>query len=202
MSVDRPRVLFLALSVSRLPQVLKDVGYVLNHGGEATVLTIKAEPWRDLDERTRLVTIGELESRHPLLRGERVLIFRIPQLVYRAVRKTLTLVESQTSGPRRATLAEIRGKAAAAYDHQHRRAKKFHKERFSSAYRHVRPFILWRVFKRRMLPQWSLEPFDLVVVADTLSLPVGWHLARQYPQVSVRFELDETVLYARRGVEG
>jgi hypothetical protein len=63
---------------------------------------------------------------------------------------------------------------------------------FIRFYRLLRPYILWRVADRQVLPGVGVESADQVVVQDAAAITLGWHLARRYPDLDVAFTLDRS----------
>jgi hypothetical protein len=181
-------VLYLAMSSARITPVAQDATHVVETGGTATILTTKVESWPDLPDGVSLVSLAEAESSHWFLRGERLLVFRLPALVLRLVRKVLALA-SRAPGPAGAAARSGRDVVERGLVAQQRAASRFHKERFGPFYRNLRPFVLWRVAKRRALWELDLAAFDAVVVADSLSTSLGWQIANAAPDVEVGFDL-------------
>jgi hypothetical protein len=56
----------------------------------------------------------------------------------------------------------------------------------------LRPYILWRVADRQVLPRVGVSSADQVVVQDAAAITLGWHLARRYPDLDVAFNLDRS----------
>ncbi len=67
---------------------------------------------------------------------------------------------------------------------------KVHRRLFLPGYRVLRPYLLWRVARRDLLP--GLDPAVLseVVVVDAQAVPLGWRLARSHPGLKVSLSLD------------
>ncbi len=67
---------------------------------------------------------------------------------------------------------------------------KVHRRLFLPGYRVLRPYLLWRVARRDLLP--AVDPGALreVVVVDSQAVPLGWRLARRYPGLTVTLSLD------------
>jgi hypothetical protein len=188
-------VLFLALSTSRQQQTLRDLRYLLEHGGQATLVTTKGSAWTDVPPSVRLEELAEAESRHWFIRGERTIVFRVPDLLLRMTRKLLLLVARLTRVDSVERSAEAVNRLRAR---QQRAAQRFHKERFGRFYRNVRPYVLWRAARSTVLPALDLARVDAVVVADSLSTPVGWHLAKEHPELPVWFSLDRDQVQAQQ----
>jgi hypothetical protein len=188
-------VLFLALSTSRQQQTLRDLRYLLEHGGQATLVTTKGSAWTDVPPSVRLEELAEAESRHWFIRGERTIVFRVPDLLLRMTRKLLLLVARLTRVDSFERSAEAVNRLRAR---QQRAAQRFHKERFGRFYRNVRPYVLWRAARSTVLPALDLARVDAVVVADSLSTPVGWHLAKEHPELPVWFSLDRDQVQAQQ----
>src|SRR6185503_17622734 len=50
-------------------------------------------------------------------------------------------------------------------------------------YNIVRPLVLWRITRRRLLTELERTPIDRVVVNGTAGVTIGWRLARRHPGV-------------------
>ena len=59
-------------------------------------------------------------------------------------------------------------------------------------YKLVRPYTMWRRARRKVLGGLDLAAVEQVVVCDSHAIPIAWHLARRYPDLTVGFELDRT----------
>lgn len=61
---------------------------------------------------------------------------------------------------------------------------------FSKFYRLLRPYVMWRVARREVVRQVDWSSVEQLVICDSHAIPIGWHLARRHPQLTVGFELD------------
>ncbi|MBS2966048.1 hypothetical protein KGA66_23590 [Actinocrinis puniceicyclus] len=61
---------------------------------------------------------------------------------------------------------------------------------FGKFYRLLRPYVLWRVVRADVLRQVDWAAVEQLVICDSHAIPIGWHLARRHPGLSVGFELD------------
>ncbi|WP_155368907.1 hypothetical protein [Catellatospora vulcania] len=152
------RVLFLALGATRRRAVVEESARVVAAGGDAVVLLGSAQPWarEDLDPRVRLVDLGELTAHTRPVRWAQALLVRLPR---RAAR---------LAG--RGRLREPMGRAWRAYERGV--AQPVHRRLVAPA--SVR---WWRgpVLRREVAAR---GPFDLIVVADPLSMPDAARLLR------------------------
>jgi len=62
----------------------------------------------------------------------------------------------------------------------------------SKPYRMVRPWLLWRVLRRR-LDQLHVGDIDHVIIVHQNSWPIAWQLHRLNPAISVSYEVPEAV---------
>jgi hypothetical protein len=60
---------------------------------------------------------------------------------------------------------------------------------FLKRYHQVRPWLLWRVARRAVLPRLDVSSADQIIVGDTLAVPVGWHIAQLAPDAKIGFAL-------------
>lgn len=174
------KVLFLALTATRARAIKRHCHFLLEHEVEVVLVTTNPEPWEaeKLDPRVQVHTLREGEGRHPLPRGERLLVFRGPRFV---------LARAQRAAGGGASIVAV---VTRRYE---RGARLFHRKIFMRLYRALRPYILWRVARRDVLPGIGLSTVNEVVVGDSHAIPLGWHIARQYPALKVSFSLDRAV---------
>ncbi|HZP49863.1 hypothetical protein [Actinocrinis sp.] len=59
-------------------------------------------------------------------------------------------------------------------------------------YRLLRPYVLWRVTRAGVGRELDWTAIQQVVVCDSHAIPIGWHLAKRHPNLTVGFELDRT----------
>ncbi len=173
------KVLFLALTATRARAVTRHSHWLLERGVEVTLVTTNPDPWwaQGLDPRVRVLSLREGEGRHPLPRAERVLLFRIPRAVLLRLRRL--------GGPVGRHASVVSGRYEWLADRVHRKL-------FLPFYKTVRPYLLWRVANRSVLPAVDLGAVSEVVVADSHAIPLGWHLARRHPQLKIGFSLDRS----------
>ena len=70
----------------------------------------------------------------------------------------------------------------------------FHKRVFLKGYHAVRPWVVWRSTRSVLLPDIDLDAIDLVLLADAQAVSIGWHLAKERPDLPVTFTLDRSAL--------
>lgn|GEM_PF-1115395 len=178
------RVLLLALNTPHPDRVLEHTRFLLARGVQVDLVTVDESRWRTrgLDPRVRLHSLRGGEGRHPIPRTERVVVRRGPQLALGA----LTSSAARTGDLRLqvATGAVQRGHARAA--------DAFHRKVFLRGYRVIRPYLLWRVARRELLAVLDPATLDAVNVCDANSIPIGYHLAQDYPGLTVRNSLDRS----------
>jgi hypothetical protein len=75
----------------------------------------------------------------------------------------------------------VRGVSAAAYT-----------KVFSKFYRLLRPYVMWRVTRKQVVRQVDWSAVEQLVICDSHAIPIGWHLAKRHPGLTVGFELDRT----------
>ncbi|HZU54687.1 MAG TPA: hypothetical protein VFA06_02345 [Actinocrinis sp.] len=59
-------------------------------------------------------------------------------------------------------------------------------------YRLLRPYVLWRATRAGVGRELDWAAIRQVVVCDSHAIPIGWHLAKRHPRLTVGFELDRT----------
>lgn len=68
---------------------------------------------------------------------------------------------------------------------------------YAKLYRLLRPYVLWRVARRGAARAVDFGAVEQLVICDSHAIPIGWHLARRHPELTVGFELDRAP-YAER----
>ena len=183
-------VVFLALSPARLAATVEDMDFVLARGGRVTLVAADPEVWGQLDHRIDTVGLSAAEQRYWLLRGERLVLYRIPDLPIRLLRRLLELGARQAATPVDRPLTRWVHALDVLRTRVRAIANRVHRGGFLPRYRAFRPWVLWRVARRELLPTRDFRGADQIIVADAFSIALGWHLARQLPDVKVGFRLD------------
>ena len=192
--------LVLSLSTARAAQVRHDIDLLEAAGHDVELIVTKGERWDDLPKSVIVHSLDTVEYRHPVLRAERFVVLTLPRLVYTAVAKVLTLLARVLPGPIGRRMARVGGQWKRLWIRTREGTKRFHKEKWAVWYGHVRPWFLWRITRRHVVPELAGN-WDVILVADALSTPVGWQLAQTAPSASVGFTLEE-VLDVPDGVLG
>ncbi|GLZ09066.1 hypothetical protein Acsp03_65320 [Actinomadura sp. NBRC 104412] len=169
-----PRVLVLAMDPGggRRAEVSELAGYFLNEGAQVDLVTAREKGWDELDERVRLHQLRPIEARHPLPWLERALVIRAPRLVSRPVKRL---------GPPGAFLDRVRSRISGT----------IHRRLFLPFYKHVRPLLLARLARRRVLPRIDMSQVERVVVADRTAMTLGWRLARKHKDLTITTRRDK-----------
>jgi len=61
---------------------------------------------------------------------------------------------------------------------------------YSKVYRLLRPYVMWRVTRKQVVRRLDLSAVEQLVICDSHAIPIGWHLAKRHPGLTVGFELD------------
>ncbi|MCD0484717.1 hypothetical protein LO771_20550 [Streptacidiphilus sp. ASG 303] len=181
------RVLLLALNTRRVAAVCEDAAFLLSRGFAVDLLTVNPDPWRaaGLPPAVRAWSLRTGEGRHPLPRGERLLVYRAPRKALALLRRAAEPHYGHPGAGRPLELAI--GAAVRAHT---RLADAFHHRFFIRGYRVVRPYLLWRVARRDPGPALVSAGTERVVVYDTYAVPTAWHLGRRHPRVAISLGLD------------
>jgi len=59
-------------------------------------------------------------------------------------------------------------------------------------YKVLRPAVLWRAAEHALAEHLDLDNVSEIILADAHAVPLGWHLARSRPDLSVVFSLDRS----------
>jgi glycogen(starch) synthase len=183
------RIVVIALNTRRALAVAQECAWALDHGAEVHLITVTAATWPDLDPRLRVHELRLGEGRLLLPRGERVLVFVLPRRILGGMRKVLV---SLSRTPARVVARPMLAAVASTEKVHQRVADAFHRRVFVKFYSVLRPWLLWRIANRRILPGLDLPTVDQVVVQDPAALPLGWNIARRHQDLRVAFELDRS----------
>ncbi|MES9536472.1 MULTISPECIES: hypothetical protein [unclassified Actinomadura] len=135
-------------------------------GARVDVVTAEPRGWEKLDERVRLHRLDGTEARHPLLWLEQAVVSRAPRRIVRPLNRL---------GRPGAVLGRAQSRVSDAV----------HRRLFLPFYGQVRPLLLARIARRRVLSGIDMAKVSRVVVMDDASVPCAWRLARRHPDVTV-----------------
>ncbi|MFF4830455.1 glycosyltransferase family 4 protein [Streptomyces sp. NPDC001315] len=181
------RAVVLALTPPKPRRIVDFANHLAAKGVEVTVVTAHSpKPWGrlNLDPSVSVLSIEDAEKKLRIPRAERFLVYRAPRAVLRRARR-IAAKNREAIGPELAvaTMQRAHTKVANA----------FHKKVFNRGYKEVRPQLLARIAKRRVLPELSLDLVDHVFVSDINSTVTGWKWAKSHPHLKVTTRLDRSV---------
>ncbi len=61
---------------------------------------------------------------------------------------------------------------------------------YAKIYRLLRPYVMWRAARTTVARRLDWSRVEQLVICDSHAIPIGWHLAKRHPQLTVGFELD------------
>jgi hypothetical protein len=183
------KVVVVALTPRRHRAVEAEAAFGLDHGVDVHLVTVTAQEWPSLDPRVLVHELCAGEQAHPLRRVVQGVVLGIP----RATLGTVASVLART--PAAPVARRLLGVQRAG-------AEAFQLKVFEAVYRPVRPYVLWRVASRQVLPAVGLEDADQVIMQDVGALTLGWHLARRNPDLDVSFTLDRSRVPRNPGAPG
>jgi hypothetical protein len=171
-------VLFLGVGNSRVKGTIAESEQVTRDGGRALILVETFRPWQKeaMPDGVELIGLGSLEKGHWPLGTERLLLFRLPDSMLRAIGR----------GPARTFSSRARRAYKKSFaDRVHRR--------FMAQYRRI-----WRNRDHQMLMSSLVRrgELDYVVVTNYASVPWGERIQRELdatstPRPKVRFSIDD-----------
>jgi hypothetical protein len=168
----RPRVVAAAVEPVRRAAVVEKLNQVVAAGGSALIIT--ADGGADLADLAPDVETLDLTSGERKLGVNRLLVANPVRLVGRLTGRSLP------SG-----VSPLWARLTA-----------------SKPYRLARPWLLWRVLRRR-LAQVRVGDVDHVIIVHPNSWPIAWQLHRRNPAVTISYEVpDEVWQRAGRPVPG
>lgn len=180
------RAVVLALSPAKRGRIVSFVNALVAKNVEVTVVTAQSpKSWnRHLDSSVTVLSVEDAEKKLRIPRAERFLVYRAPRAVLHRARRIATK-NREAIGPELAVASMQRAHTKVA--------NAFHKKVFNRGYKEVRPQLLARIAKRRVLPELSLDRVDRVFVSDIASTVTGWKWAKAHPHLTVTTSLDRTV---------
>ncbi|MFC6021547.1 hypothetical protein ACFP2T_35935 [Plantactinospora solaniradicis] len=171
-------VLFLALGATRRRAVIEESAQVVADGGRAVVLVAATRPWsrERFHPEVEVVDLTRLETRGPIRKVERALLFSGPGLVFRAAGR----------GPMKTFVRRAGGAYERRIASPVHRALMFRKGDDPAELR-------LRLIRRQVLA--GRPPFDLFVVSDPASMPPAARLLAEpdgtdspAPRVAYRYD--------------
>jgi hypothetical protein len=61
---------------------------------------------------------------------------------------------------------------------------------YAKVYRLARPYVMWRAARSTVVRKLDWNTVEQLVICDSHAIPIGWHLAKRHPRLTVGFELD------------
>jgi hypothetical protein len=61
---------------------------------------------------------------------------------------------------------------------------------YAKVYRLLRPYVMWRAARTTVVRKLDWNTVEQLVICDSHAIPIGWHLAKRHPKLTVGFELD------------
>ena len=61
---------------------------------------------------------------------------------------------------------------------------------YAKVYRLARPYVMWRAARSTVVRKLDWNSVEQLVICDSHAIPIGWHLAKRHPRLTVGFELD------------
>jgi hypothetical protein len=179
----------VALNHRRQRAVSAEATWAIDRGVEVHLVTVSAQAFPFIDSRVHVHELRHGEGGHPVPKVERLLVFRIPRALFVRADALLAKLAASPAGPVARPALLLERSLRAGYE---RIAGAFHRRLFVRFYRLLRPYILWRVADRQVLPGVGVADADQVVVMDAAAITLGWHLARRHPDLDVSFSLDRS----------
>lgn len=178
------RLLFIAMGPAN-PYTVKDFVRAMAARGYAIDLVTadRATASRVTDGGpVRVHLVEASEHRNLLLRAEQLLVYRVPGKI---LATALALSQRWAGlGPELA-VRNLRRRYRRVAFLTDRRV-------FRRGYALVRPLILWRIFRREVLPGLDLSTTGRVVILGASGVATGWRLARRYPELTVTTSMSVT----------
>lgn len=145
------------------------------------LITINPSLYRQYDDDAgvRIFAIGDAEHRRFTPRLKRRVIVTIPRRVFGFARARAKGLPSPLP---EAVIVHAQAKQQAL-------ARKFDVKIYNPWYQVVRPRVLWKITRRRVLPQLDMAHTRRVVVHGVLGVTTGWGLAKRDATIPVSTDL-------------
>jgi glycosyltransferase involved in cell wall biosynthesis len=186
---DAERVVVIGIMPSSYRSTTAYIRSLLDAGFQVDLVTAKTTSWElmGLDDRVHRHEILEAEERMLLSRLEKAVLVTAPDKV----------VGSLRSGARRQRSVDLEARTEKVNRQLMRVADALHNRIYGRAYVIIRPRLLWRVFRRDVLPNLDLTRTRRVVVAGLGGVTIGWKLGRMVPGMTVTTAQDPLELAPR-----
>jgi glycogen(starch) synthase len=175
------RVAVVAVDPGRTARVKRYIQGARERGFAVDLIAVDPTKWGpyDGDNGIRVYAIGEAEERRFTRRLERGLITTFPRWALGFSRARAQSLRSPVP------------EALAIHAQRVHRvlANGFDSKVYDRYYHVVRPRILWRITRRRVLPKLDLAHTRTVVVHGVPGITIGWGLARRDPAIAVSTDL-------------
>ena len=178
--VPADRVVVVNVDPQRADRTRTLVDRLVDRGMGVDLITV--QPWsarHPANGRVRVHELGAAEGRRPALRAERLVVFTMPDRILSGAQRLA----------RRLPAPEPEGGVRFLRRVHLRVADAAHRRLFLRGYSIVRPRVLWRITRRRVLPDLELARVRRVVVVDAYGVPIGWQLGRRCADVPVTTSL-------------
>jgi hypothetical protein len=178
----RPRVLVLSLSYRPPERVQQYVRDLVDAGVDVDLVLAETSSTEqvDLDPRVTVHKVLDIERNLPVRRIERIILYTLPGKVLGKARSLTT--DKPVLRPLDLALGATRRG-------QRWVANKVHYKLYWPAFKVMRPWLMARK-GRRVVRGLDLTGLDRIVAADAPAVPLGWRLARRYPDVRATTVLD------------
>lgn len=179
---DAERVVVIGIQPPSYRTAANYMKTLLDAGFHVDLVTAKMTPWESvgLDDRVQRHEILEAEERVLVPRIEKALLITGPEKAVNALRR----------GARRQSSAVLEARVERANRKVAKLAGLLHHKVYGRAYVIFRPRLLWRVFRRDVLPGLDLKRTRRIVVAGVGGVTIGWKLAKLMPAMTVTTAMD------------
>jgi glycogen(starch) synthase len=169
------RVALVAIDHARTGRAQRYVRTARERGYGVDVITLDAKAWtaEQPDPGVRVYGIGDAEERRFTRRLPQAVVFALPRSVFRFLRAQTARFDS----PMPEAVAMLCQQA------QQKVSSAINRRTYGRWYTSVRPRILWRITRRRVLPQLDMDHTRQVVVDGVPGVTIAWQMGRRNPEM-------------------
>lgn len=161
------------LSFTKVPndRVKEYAAFLLSRGVPVTLVCLSARNWREFREvgHLEVVPLRRAERQHPVNILESLIVYDV---IGAAIHRAWRLARRRRA---------LRPPVIALHRTHRKVARAFHRKVYNRFYAVARAQILASLGRRELEKKGPIAPLDRIVAADTNAIPLGWQLARRFP---------------------
>ena len=176
-SPDADRIVVVAISPPGSGRTRRYVNSARERGYAVDLIVLNPEKWVEhrFDAGVRVIGIGDIEDRRPARLLERGITVTFPRWALGFARARAG--ELPATQPEAQAIARHRGHPPVA--------AAVHRRVYDRWYNLVRPRVLWKIAKNRVVPKLDAARTKRIVVHGTQGIVIGWQLGQMWTGVPI-----------------